>query len=43
MLVSMHVTVFLFLVRFNNFAMNTSFYWSYRLLLKQPILMNPYY
>ena len=36
MLLSVHVTNVLFLVRFNN---TTGFYWSYILLLKSPILM----
>ena len=26
-------------VQFNNFALTTSFYWSYTLLLKSPVLM----
>jgi len=33
MLLSMHVTSVLFLVRFNNFALTMGFYWSYTLLL----------
>ena len=28
----------LFLVRFNDFALTTGFYWSYTLLLKSPVL-----
>ena len=40
MLLSMHVTSVLFLVRFNNFALTTGFYWSYTLLLKSPVLMH---
>ena len=39
MLLSVHVTSVLFLVQFNNFALTTSFYWSYTLLLKSPVLM----
>ena len=38
MLLSTHVTSVLFLVRFNNFALTTGFYWSYTLLLKSPVL-----
>jgi len=33
MLLSVHVTSVLFLVRFNNFTLTMSFYWSYMLLL----------
>jgi len=33
MLLSVHVTSVLFLVRFNNFALTMDFYWSYTLLL----------
>ena len=39
MLLSVHVTSVLFLVRLNNFALTTGFYWSYMLLLKLPVLM----
>ena len=38
MLLSVHVTSVLFLLRFNNFALTTGFYWSYTLLLKLPFL-----
>ena len=38
MLLSVHVTSVLFLVRFNNFALTVGFYWSYTLLLKLPVL-----
>ena len=40
MLLSTHVTNVLFLVQFNNFAMNMDFYWSYTLLLKLLVLMH---
>ena len=40
MLQSVPVTSVLFLVRFNNFALTTGFYWSYMLLLKSPVLMH---
>ena len=33
MLLSVHMTNFLFLVRFTNFALTMGFYWSYMLLL----------
>jgi len=33
MLLSVHVTSVLFLVRFNIFALTAGFYWSYMLLL----------
>ena len=39
MLLSVHVTSVLFLVRFNNFALTVGFYWSYALLLQSPVLM----
>ena len=39
MLLSVHVTSVLFLARFDNFAQNTGFYWSYMLLLKSPVLV----
>ena len=35
----MHMFSVLFLVRLNNFALTTYFYWSYMLLLKSPVLM----
>ena len=38
-MLSVHVTSVLFLVWFNNFALNMGFYWSYTLLLKSPVLM----
>ena len=40
MLLSVHVTSVLFLVRFNNFALTMGFYWSYTLLLKSPLRMH---
>ena len=39
MLVSVHVTSFLFLVWFNNSALTMDFYQSYTLLLQSPVLM----
>ena len=39
MLLSVHVTSVLFLVRFNSFALTVGFYWSYTLLLYSPVLM----
>ena len=39
MLLSVHVTSVLFLVRFNNFTLTMGFYWSYTLLLQSPVLM----
>ena len=39
MLLSVDVTSVKFLVRFNNFALTTDFYWSYTLLLKSPLLL----
>ena len=38
MLLSVHVTSVLFLVRFNNFALTMGFYWSYTLLLYSSFL-----
>jgi len=38
-LLSVHVTSVLFLVRFNYFALTMGFYWSYTLLLKSPVLV----
>ena len=35
MLLSTHMTSVLFLVRFNNFALTTGFYWSYMQALTQ--------
>jgi len=37
MLLSVHVTSVLFL---DDFALTTGFYWSYKLLLKSPVLMH---
>ena len=39
MLLCVHVTNVLFLVRFNNFTLTMGFYWSYTLLLYLPVLM----
>ena len=39
MLLSMHVTSVLFLVRFKYFTLTMGFYWSYTLLLQWPILL----
>jgi len=39
MLLSAHVISVLFLVWFNNSALTMSFYWSYTLLVKSPVLM----
>ena len=38
MLLSVHMTSVLFLVRFNNFTLTMGFYWRYTLLLQLPFL-----
>ena len=42
MLLSVHATSILFLVRLNNFTLTTGFYWSYTVARSYALLVNLY-